>query len=133
MTLDNFSPIQDRYIDVGAGGPTPFTFTVLSNVTWLKVSTPRGSISPNAPEHRVFVSVPNWNQLDEGENHAVVSFTATASAGQPALVVPVFFIATKNTPSSGFKGMRVLLFMGKLSPFFNLTVDPPKDLWRELV
>lgn len=106
MTLDNFSPIQNRYIDVGAGGPTPFTFTVLSNVTWLKVSTQRGSISPNTPEQRVFVSVPSWNQLNEGENNAVVTFTATAS-GQPALVVPVIFIATKNTPSSGFKGMCI--------------------------
>ena len=106
MTLDNFSPIQDRYIDVGAGGPTPFTFTVLSNVTWLKVSTARGSISPNTPEQRVFVSVLNWDQLNEGENNAVVNFTATVS-GQPELVVPVVFIATKNTPSSGFKGMCV--------------------------
>ena len=106
MTLDNFSPIQDRYIDVGAGGPTPFTFTVMSNVTWLKVSTSRGSISPSTPEQRVFVSIPNWNQLNEGENEAVVDFTATAS-GQPALVVPVIFIATKNMPSIGFKGVFV--------------------------
>ena len=106
MTLDNFSPIQDRYIDVGAGGPTMFTFTVSSNVTWLKVSAPRGSISPNTPEQRVFVSLQNWNQLNEGENNAVVDFTATAP-GRSALVVPVIFIATKNTPSSGFKGMWV--------------------------
>ena len=56
----------------------------------------------------MFVSVPNWNQLNEGENNAVVTFTATAS-GQPALVVPVIFIATKNTPSSGFKGMCGLI------------------------
>ena len=109
MTLDNFSPIQNRYIDVGAGGPTPFTFTVLSNVTWLKVSTSRGIISPNTPEQRVLVSVPDWSQLDEGENGAMVTFTATAS-DQPALVVPIFFIATKNTPSSGFKGTRSFLY-----------------------
>ena len=106
MTLDNFSPIQDRYIDVGAGGPTPFTFSVSSNATWLKVSTSRGSISPITPEQRVFVSVPIWNQLNEGENIALLTFTATVS-GQPSLVVPVNFIATKNTPSSGFKGMCI--------------------------
>ena len=105
MTFDNFSPIQDRrYIDVGAGGPTPFAFTVSSNATWLKVSNPRGprgSISPNTPEERAFISVPKWNILNECENSAIVTFTA-AVLGQPSLIVPVIFITTKNSPPNGF-------------------------------
>ncbi|KDR78329.1 hypothetical protein GALMADRAFT_138431 [Galerina marginata CBS 339.88] len=103
VTVDNFSPIVDRYIDVGAGGPTPFTFTVTGNVTWLKFSTSKGSISPSTPEQRVFVSVADWSKLSAGSNFAQVTFTATAS-GQPALAVPVMVVAVKNTPSSGFKG-----------------------------
>jgi hypothetical protein len=103
VTLDNFSPITDLYFDVGAGGPAPFTFTVTSNVTWLKLSASKGSISPDAPEQRIFVSVADWDNLDAGSNEAEINFTATAS-GQPQLIVPVTFIAIKNVPSSGFKG-----------------------------
>jgi hypothetical protein len=103
VTLDNFSPITDFYFDVGAGGPAPFTFTVTSNVTWLTFSASKGSISPDAPEQRVFVSVANWDDLDAGSNEAEITFTATAS-GQPALAVPNTFIAIKNVPSSDFKG-----------------------------
>ena len=91
----------------------PFAFTVLSNVTWLKMSTTRESISPNAPEKRVFVSVPDWNQLNAGENNAVITFTAIAT-GRPALVVPVIFMVTKNTLSSGFKGMCVCYGQSRL-------------------
>ncbi|KAF4611503.1 hypothetical protein D9613_003870 [Agrocybe pediades] len=103
VTLDNFSPIADRFIDVGAGGPTPFTFTVKSNSAWVKLSATQGSISPSNPEQRIFVSVPDWSKLKAGSNSAQITFTATAE-GQPSLSVPVTFAATKNTPASGFKG-----------------------------
>ncbi|KAF8968832.1 hypothetical protein BDZ97DRAFT_1654513 [Flammula alnicola] len=103
MTLDNFSPIVDRYIDVGAGGPAPFTFTAASNVSWLTLTPSKGSISPNAPEQRVLAGVPDWSKLASGVNSAQITFTATSS-GQPPLSVPVMFYATKNTPSGGFKG-----------------------------
>lgn len=103
ITLDNFSPISNRYIDVGAGGPAPFTFTTSSNVSWLTLTPAKGSISPNAPEQRVFISVPDWSKLSAGLNSAQITFTATSS-GQPALAVPVMFYATKNAPASGFKG-----------------------------
>ncbi|KAH9476877.1 hypothetical protein JR316_0010793 [Psilocybe cubensis] len=103
VTLDNFSPIADRYFDVGAGGPTPFTFTATSNVTWLKLTPAKGSISPSAPEQRVIASVTDWSKLSAGSNSAQITFTATAT-GQAPLVVPVMFFAVKNTPPSGFKG-----------------------------
>ncbi|CAA7262063.1 unnamed protein product [Cyclocybe aegerita] len=103
VTIDNFSPIADRYFDVGAGGPAPFTFTATSNVTWLKLTPARGSISPKAPEQRVFASISDWSQLAAGSNFAQITFTATASE-QPTLSVPAMFVAIKNSPSSGFKG-----------------------------
>ncbi|KAF9481597.1 hypothetical protein BDN70DRAFT_517933 [Pholiota conissans] len=103
ITLDNFSPISNRYIDVGSGGPAPFTFTATSNVSWLTLSPAKGSISPTAPEQRVFASVTDWSKLSAGVNSAQITFTATSS-GQPPLSVPVMFYATKNSPSSGFKG-----------------------------
>ncbi|KAF8889120.1 hypothetical protein BD779DRAFT_1662212 [Infundibulicybe gibba] len=94
ISLDNFAPFGNRFIDVGAGGPAPFTFTASSNASWLKLSPTHGSISPTAPEQR---STP------AGVSNAVITFTATASK-QPPLVVTAMFSATKSSVPSGFKG-----------------------------
>jgi len=88
---------------VGAGGPIPFTFTATSNVTWLKLTPNRGSVSPGSPEQRVLASVSDWSKVDAGANNAVITFTATSS-GQPNASVTVMFTATKNTPPANFKG-----------------------------
>lgn len=103
MALDSFSPFQNRYIDVGAGGPTPFTFTVTSNASWVKLTPAKGSISPKSPEQRVFISVADWSQLAGGANTASLTFTATASK-EPASAVTVMFTATKVAPPADFKG-----------------------------
>ncbi|PPQ73060.1 hypothetical protein CVT26_014652 [Gymnopilus dilepis] len=105
LTIDNFSPIANRYVDVGAGGPQPFTFSVSSNVSWLSFSPSKGSISPNNPEQRVFINV-DWSKLSGGNSFAVVNFNASAPGEFPLgpEQVAVTFIATKNSPSSGFKG-----------------------------
>ena len=102
MTLDPYIPFQNRYIDVGAAGPQPFTFTVTTNVSWLDLSLTSGSISPSAPEQRVYVSVKDWSQVS-GAEIAVVNFNAT-STGQPMLNVPVTFIANHTIPASNFIG-----------------------------
>lgn len=103
IVLDNFSPINNRYIDVGAGGPIPFTFTTKTTSSWLKLSPASGSVSPSSPETRVFASVADWSQLKEGTNAATITFIAKAK-GQPDLSVNVIFNAVKNTPAGGFKG-----------------------------
>ncbi|KAF9529105.1 hypothetical protein CPB83DRAFT_283981 [Crepidotus variabilis] len=103
VVLDNFSPIKDRYLDVGAGGPTPFTFTVSTNSTWLKLSTTKGSISPDQPEQRVYGTVSDWNSLPIGTSIALVTLTAKAS-GERDLAVNTYFKAIKNEPPNGFKG-----------------------------
>ncbi|KAF8900162.1 hypothetical protein CPB84DRAFT_1847412 [Gymnopilus junonius] len=105
MTLDNFSPISNRFVDVGAGGPQPFTFTVSSNVSWLQFTPSKGSISPNAPEQRVFISV-DWSKLSAGDSFAQINFNATAPGEFPLgpESEPMFFVATKNAVAGGFKG-----------------------------
>lgn len=103
MSLDNFSPITNRYVDVAAGGPIPFTFTVTSSAPWIKLSVTKGSISPKSPEQRVYLEVADWNQLKDGANSAQVTFKATA-AGQPDMSVTVTINAQKNTVDGGFKG-----------------------------
>ncbi|KAG6864856.1 hypothetical protein C0991_006757 [Blastosporella zonata] len=103
VTLDPYSPFGNTYVDVGAGGPAPFTFTVTSNAPWVSISTPKGSISPLKTEQRVFLSA-NWNALSAGANTAILTFTAVA-AGQPNLAVQVTFVATKPASlPSDFKG-----------------------------
>jgi hypothetical protein len=104
ISLDPFAPFGNRYIDVGAGGPVPFTFAVSSNASWLQLSPTQGSISPKSPEQRVFASVPDWSKLSIGENMAVITFTATA-ANQPPLTVIVNFNAVKPNLPADFKGM----------------------------
>lgn len=101
LSLDNFVPFGNRYIDVGSGGPAPFTFTATSNASWLHLSPTKGSISPSNPEQRVFASV-DWSKVS-GAQQAMITFTAVAS-GQPNLVQTVGFTATHNTVPSSFKG-----------------------------
>ncbi|TFK71208.1 hypothetical protein BDN72DRAFT_870059 [Pluteus cervinus] len=103
ITLDSFSTFPNRYIDVGAGGPASFTFTVKSSSSWLQLSPEQGSVSAKSPEQRVFVSVKDWSQLAAGQNNAVLTFTAKAS-GQADLSVTVNVVANKNTLPAGFKG-----------------------------
>ncbi|KAF5375395.1 hypothetical protein D9615_007918 [Tricholomella constricta] len=103
LSLDPFSPFGNRYIDVGAGGPVPFTFTATSSEPWLVLSPAQGSISPKSPEQRVFASVRDWSQLSDGANMATITFTATA-AKQPPLRVNVVFTATKHNLPGDFKG-----------------------------
>lgn len=103
ISLDNFSPITNAYFDIGAGGPTSFTFTATSNASWVKLSDTKGSISSKSPEQRVYVSVADWSQLKDGANSAQVTFKATAK-GQPSMSVNAVVNAQKNSVSGGFKG-----------------------------
>ncbi|RDB17758.1 hypothetical protein Hypma_001072 [Hypsizygus marmoreus] len=103
ISLDPFSPFGNRYIDVGAGGPVPFTFKATSNESWVSLSPAQGSISPKSPEQRVFVTVKDWSRLTAGTHTATVTFTATA-AKQPPLAVQVVFTATKTTLPGSFRG-----------------------------
>ena len=102
MSLDNFTPFGNRFVDVGAGGPNPFTFSVATNATWLTPSVTKGSISTQNPEERVFFNV-DWSKVT-GVQFAQIAITAVAK-GQPNLVQTIGFIANKTTVPSDFKGM----------------------------
>ncbi|KAF9026544.1 hypothetical protein BDZ89DRAFT_1092397 [Hymenopellis radicata] len=114
VLLDSFDVFGSRFVDVGSGGPAPFTFNVSSNVSWLSITPTEGSISPDAPEQRVFASVAYWDALPEGDSYAGMTFTAEAE-GQPSLSVVVGFVArnTKASLSSDFTGF--VEYMGGVS------------------
>ncbi|KIY44327.1 hypothetical protein FISHEDRAFT_51503 [Fistulina hepatica ATCC 64428] len=100
LILDRYSPIPNIYIDVGAGGPDPFNFTITCNTSWVNISSTQGSISPGNKETRVFFSVNDWEDLAVDNTTAQLTFTASAE-GQPSLtaegesklVVDVYFVA----------------------------------------
>ncbi|KAJ7071945.1 hypothetical protein C8F01DRAFT_1101940 [Mycena amicta] len=109
LVLDQFDPLGNRFVDVGAGGPTPFTFTAVSNVSWLTVSPSHGSVSPTNPEVRVFASV-DWSKIPNGQSFANITFHPSGAGVDqhptPAGVVsfPVNFIANKTALPADFKG-----------------------------
>ncbi|EJD06965.1 uncharacterized protein FOMMEDRAFT_102997 [Fomitiporia mediterranea MF3/22] len=100
ISLDPYVPLNSRYIDVGAGGPSPFTFTATSNVSWLTLTPAEGSVSPSNPEVRVEATV-DWSQVD-GSQAAQINFNASAN-GQMPMSVPVFFVANRTVAPQGFK------------------------------
>lgn len=101
LTLDSFVPFGNRYIDIGAGGPASFAFSLTSNVTWLHLSSTKGSITPSSPEQRVFASV-DWSAVT-GVQNAIITITATA-AGQPSSSQAVYLVANHTVAPSDFKG-----------------------------
>ena len=118
LSLDTFDPIQDRFVDVSAGGPIPFEFTVTTNVSWIKLSETGGSISPDNTEKRIFISVPDWSQIG-GTGTALISFTAKASERSPQdLVVPLTFTVTNNQKAlpANFKGVCMVLRLSFVRP-----------------
>ena len=102
ITIDPFVTFGNRFVDVGAGGPSSFTFTVTSNVSWLNISPDKGSVDLQNPETRVFFSV-DWSKVT-GAEFAEVSFTANAP-GQPVSVAPATFVANHTVVPSDFHGM----------------------------
>lgn len=94
-------PLNSRFIDVGAGGPSPFTFTATANVSWLKLTPSSGSVSPSNPEVRVEASV-DWDQVS-GVQFAQITFDAV-SPGQANMSTPAFFVANKTVVPTAFTG-----------------------------
>ncbi|TBU59951.1 hypothetical protein BD310DRAFT_1038213 [Dichomitus squalens] len=101
ISIDPFVPTGNRFVDISAGGPTPFTFTATSNVSWLDISPSHGSISPSSPEQRVFLSV-DWSQVT-GAEAALIVFDATVE-DQPSMSSTVTLTANHTIVPSGFSG-----------------------------
>ncbi|TBU43163.1 hypothetical protein BD309DRAFT_1019518 [Dichomitus squalens] len=101
LTIDPYLPVGNRYVDVGAGGPSTFTFTAKANETWVKLSSAGGTISPSNPEQRLFLSV-DWTRVT-GVQSAVVTITAKVP-NQPSLSVPVTLTANHTLVPEGFQG-----------------------------
>ncbi|KAI0758924.1 hypothetical protein C8Q74DRAFT_1300824 [Fomes fomentarius] len=101
MSIDSYVPAGNRFVDVAAGGPTPFTFTAISNASWLDISPTKGSISPNSPEQRVFLSV-DWSKVT-GVQSTVIKFAADVQ-GQSPMSVSMTFTANHTVVPAGFSG-----------------------------
>lgn len=97
--LTPYSPIQNRYIEISAGGPTPYTWTASSNVGWLKLNQTSGSIPDAYAGQRVLLSV-NWSAVPVGTSPTGV-VTIKSNGGQS---VTVSMIADYKTVPSGFSG-----------------------------
>ncbi|EPQ55955.1 hypothetical protein GLOTRDRAFT_121307 [Gloeophyllum trabeum ATCC 11539] len=106
ITLDPYMPFGNRYVDIGAGGPAPFSWRASTNASWLNVSTTSGSIDTNNSETRVYVSA-NWSQVS-GVQYGAVTFRATTpnppNPGQTVLSQSVYFVANNTSPAAGFSG-----------------------------
>lgn len=101
LSIDPFVPSGNRFVDVGVGGPNPFTFTVTNSAPWLNISPNKGSVSPSSPEQRVFFSV-DWSKVTTTQA-TTVTFTAV-SPGQPNLITTLTFTANHTSVPSDFKG-----------------------------
>ena len=102
-TFDSYAPFKSRYIDVSAGGPNSFMFTVKTSAPWVKLSAQSGSVTKGKPEFRIEVSA-DFTQLSDGGS-ASGSITITSSASkQPSQSVTIYVNAIKTSVPSGFKG-----------------------------
>ncbi|CCM00698.1 uncharacterized protein FIBRA_02738 [Fibroporia radiculosa] len=101
LFLDPYVPAGNRYIDIGAGGPAPFNFTVASNVSWLTLSFTEASISPSVPEQRLYASV-DWSQVTETE-YGLITLNASV-IDQPNEVFTIGFVANYTEVPEDFTG-----------------------------
>ncbi|KAI0085503.1 hypothetical protein BDY19DRAFT_996640 [Irpex rosettiformis] len=101
LTFDSYLPFGNRYIDIGAGGPNTFQYTITSNVSWLKLTTTSGTITKDTPDERIFVSV-DWTKVTGVEN-ASIRITANA-AGQGSSSQSVNVVANHTVVPSDFHG-----------------------------
>ena len=83
IAIDPFVTSGNRFVDISAGGPTPFTFSTTSNASWVNIESGEGSISPSAPEQRVFLSV-DWSKVS-GVQSTKITFKATVPGQKRAL------------------------------------------------
>ncbi|OBZ74822.1 hypothetical protein A0H81_05528 [Grifola frondosa] len=72
VSIDPFVPAGNLFFDVGAGGPTPFTFTATSNASWLKLSSAEGSISQLSRTAHLRAQPPMSQVINFVANHTVV-------------------------------------------------------------
>ena len=101
IAIDPFVTTGNRFVDISAGGPTPFTFSTTSNASWVNIESGEGSISPSSPEQRVFLSV-DWSKVS-GAEAALLRFTAKPE-NQTTMSVTVTLVANNTQVPSGFSG-----------------------------
>ena len=106
--IDRYSPISNRYVDVSAGGPAPFSWNVTSNASWVSTSLEGGDISPDSKEARLYLSVNDWSAVN-GTSYAQLTFVATSNIDDPLTVNLTLIAYNPGAPAEGFTGQRAIV------------------------
>ncbi|KAL1720290.1 GH115 alpha-glucuronidase [Schizophyllum commune] len=101
--IDRYSPSSDRYVDVSAGGPAPFSWNVTSNASWVSTSIEGGDISPDSKEARLYLTVNDWSAVN-GTSYAQLTFVAISSIDDPLTVNLTLIAYNPGAPAEGFTG-----------------------------
>jgi hypothetical protein len=102
IVLDAYLPYGNKFLDLGAGGPSAFTWTAGTNDSFVKLSQTSGHITPGGNETRVFISI-DWSKVTGPVGYAVMTINATAK-GQPMQTTTAFIQAMHTKAPANFTG-----------------------------
>jgi len=102
LAMDPFVPAGNRYIEIAAGGPSTFAWTLDTTAPWVKFSQTKGMVTAKSADTRVFLSV-DCSKMSGSSDIALINVNAT-SQGQADMNQVVMWQANKTAPASGFSG-----------------------------
>src|SRR5665213_1355764 len=62
IAMDPFVPAGNRFIEIAAGGPNTFAWTLDTTAPWVKFSQAKGTSTAKSADARVFLSV-DWSKM----------------------------------------------------------------------
>ncbi|KAG8956849.1 hypothetical protein FRC04_000327 [Tulasnella sp. 424] len=96
-TFDTYQPFKSRFIDISAGGPNSFSWTLTPSANWIVASKKSGSVTRSQPETRVEISV-DWSKVSGSTAAGNVVIASKTESLQ------IFVNANKTAVPSGFHG-----------------------------
>ncbi|KAG8897350.1 hypothetical protein FRC01_011368, partial [Tulasnella sp. 417] len=96
-TFDPYQPFASRYIDISAGGPNSFSWTLTTSANWIVASKKSGNVTRTQPETRVEISI-DWSKVSGSTASGNVRIATKTQSLQ------IFVNANKTAVPSGFHG-----------------------------
>lgn len=96
-TFDTYQPFASRYIDISAGGPNSFSWTLTTSANWILASKKSGTVTRTQPETRVEISI-DWSKVSGSTASGNVLISTKTQSLQ------IFVNANKTAVPSGFHG-----------------------------
>ncbi|KAG8908462.1 hypothetical protein FRC00_011221, partial [Tulasnella sp. 408] len=96
-TFDTYQPFASRYIDISAGGPNSFSWTLTASANWIVASKKSGTVTRTQPETRVEISV-DWSKVSGSTASGNVLISTKTQSLQ------IYVNANKTAVPSGFHG-----------------------------